>query len=447
MATPPSGWKSTGTSVYQSEAAITVKDSTGSNQKLVYESNSADGSYTVSKLSSNGTKTPLYTQGSGTTTKTVLNQSEYDKFSSQTINAVDKSVKQSSYELNQTVGTSDQKATVNNSELYKSTSNTSSTGSNPSAASNTGYTATDTDMSTGIASKYTTKTYLQYPFNMGTSHDKIKFTAVEIEKSGMTKSANASSLSSFKPPKNSFKKVDKSIFLGIQGPIQDQNTVSWGEGTLNAVEAFLYNTARDLMGTDDMGGKLEKAMQELYQAGKAAGSEVGDYLAGQAAGVTNILARTKGKILNPNLELLFQGPQLRPFNFQFKMNARTPEEAEAIKYIIKYFKRHMAVRRDTSALFLKAPHVFTIQYIKGGYDDLHPSINLISPAVDGENTKACALQACTVDYTPLGTYMTLNDTTFTMVSYTMSLQFQEIEPIYDTDYTEATVGKEHLIGF
>lgn len=451
MATPPSGWKpsASGTAgVYETEAFTTVRNSSNQNVKLTTTTDSKTGNYVVYQQNADGTKTALYSQSSDSSNRNILNPAEYNKLSNQTITAVDKSAKESSYQLVQSVATPEQKQSVNNSTYYQSLANTSNTGSNESNGY-TGYTATDTDAS-GIASKYKGAAYLQYPFSMGSSQDKIKFTAVEIEKTALgglsTGESGASSLSSFKPPKNSFKSVDKPIFLGIQGPIQDQNTVSWGEGTLNAVEAFLFNTARNMM-TGDIGAELEKAMQSLYKAGSAGKGEIGDYLAGQAAGVTNILSRTKGKILNPNLELLFQGPQLRPFNFQFKLNARTPEEAEAIKYIIKYFKRHMAVRKDTTNLFLKAPHVFTIQYIKSGYDELHPSINLISPAVDGQNTKACALQACTVDYTPLGSYMTLNDTTFTMVSYTLSLQFQEIEPVYDTDYTQATVGSNHPIGF
>jgi hypothetical protein len=163
------------------------------------------------------------------------------------------------------------------------------------------------------------------------------------------------------------------------------------------------------------------------------------YLAGQAASLNNVLARTDNVVLNPNLELLFQGPQLRPFSFQFKMSARSKPEANEIKSIIKYFKYHMAVRKETG-LFLRAPHVFTIRYLKGEIDN-HPGINLISPTND---TKACALTNCSVDYTPLGSYATYEDGT--MAAYTLSLQFQEITPIYDTDYAEGPAAS-HPIGY
>jgi hypothetical protein len=41
--------------------------------------------------------------------------------------------------------------------------------------------------------------------------------------------------------------------------------------------------------------------------------------------------------LNPNMELLFQGPQLRPFNFTFRLSPRDQKEAEASQIYYKIF--------------------------------------------------------------------------------------------------------------
>jgi hypothetical protein len=48
--------------------------------------------------------------------------------------------------------------------------------------------------------------------------------------------------------------------------------------------------------------------------------------------------------------------------------------------------------------------------------------------------KYCALQNFSVDYTPLGSYTTYEDGT--MVAYSLSMQFQELVPIYDKDYMD-----------
>ena len=131
------------------------------------------------------------------------------------------------------------------------------------------------------------------------------------------------------------------------------------------------------------------------------------------------------------------------------MSPRNKEEADTVKKIIRTFKRRMAAKRDADGLFLKAPNVFKIKYLKGM--ELHKSINLI---------KVCALLNFAVDYTPNGTYMTFGggdngDEEASMVTYSLSFSFQEIEPIYESDYTEFRYGdggkkeapiKDHPIG-
>jgi hypothetical protein len=263
---------------------------------------------------------------------------------------------------------------------------------------------------------------------MKTEQDKIKFTAVKVSE---RQNAGGTGLqSSFGTP--IYTPVAGSVFLAIQSPISDQNSVDWGPDSVNAIDAALYEKSNTLMNTQgsQLGGEIQKFMGEVNQEMRNQKGRFQRFLAGQAAGLNNVLARTDNVVLNPNLELLFQGPQLRPFSFQFKMSARSQTEADKIKKIIKYFKYHMAVRKE-QGLFLRAPHVFTIQYMKGE-EPQHPGINLISPS---DTEKACALTNCSVDYTPLGSYATYEDGT--MTAYTLSLQFQELTPIYDSDYTDA----------
>jgi hypothetical protein len=46
--------------------------------------------------------------------------------------------------------------------------------------------------------------------------------------------------------------------------------------------------------------------------------------------------------------------------------------------------------------------------------------------------KTCALQNCTINYTPSGNYATYQDGS--MTSYEMTLSFGELTPIYNDDY-------------
>jgi len=283
---------------------------------------------------------------------------------------------------------------------------------------------------------------LIYPLDIAeTDQDRIKFTAADIN--------GRSNQGTFSFGRPLYKSVSPPVYISIQSPISDQNTVDWGEGNLNPLDATLYNSAFKAMNTTNgnVGEAMAKGAMGLVEAlgelkNQFDSTKFNHLVASLAAGNPSIFTRATSLVLNPNLELLFRGPQLRPFNFTFLMSARNSGEVNIIKEIIRYFKYHMAVREVPGGLFLKAPYVFKIQYQKG--NQLHKSINLIAP--DDEETKACALINFSVDYTPLGSYMTYEDPDATMVAYRLNMQFQEITPVYDTDYTKSPAAN-HPIGY
>lgn len=272
---------------------------------------------------------------------------------------------------------------------------------------------------------------LQYPLLMRDDQDKIRFTAVKYQPSGNLESGTISNRDR-KTTTN--KELLGSVFLPIQASITDANSVDWQGAGLNELERYAANAALAGM-TMDLDKIPEAATKEAMNIFKYTlpkyQNQARVYLAQEATGIQNLLGRF-GTILNPNLELLFSGPQLRPFEFRFQMTAREPLEAIAIKKIIHFFKKNMAAKTTDDGIFLKAPNTFFIEYLKGLSP--HKSINQI---------KECALTNCSVDYTPLGTYMTFDDEEATMVSYSISLSFQELEPVYEKDYND----KEHPIGY
>lgn len=224
----------------------------------------------------------------------------------------------------------------------------------------------------------------------------------------------------------------KTVYLPIQDKIMDVNTVEWGGGQLNDYQRRLANIAYNAMKGD--GAELSKATSD--EAIKSFFTEFGTvgrfYLTEQAIGLQNLMNRATGKIINSNLELLFQSTALRPFTFNFRLSPRHPTEAEQVKSIIRFFKQGMAPRIQDNSVFLKTPFVFGIRYLKGN-KTLHDGINLI---------KTCALQNCSVDYTPNNSYMTYADGT--MITYNLNMTFSEIIPVYDKDYIE---NETHPIGY
>jgi hypothetical protein len=282
-----------------------------------------------------------------------------------------------------------------------------------------------------------------YPNNLrSTQQDRIIFTMKYI--SGSKISANLGQ----KPVQRQFgaEEIKGSVTLPIQPSISDSSTVDWSGGRLNAVQAFGAAASLKLISSDstkefgeNVSGIMGRIAKELRDGDYGEAFKI--YFAQEAVGIQGLLSRAAGAILNPNLELLFNGPSLRPVNFSFKLSPRDLSEATQIRNIIRFFKQGMSVKTTDSEIFLKAPNVFDIRYItydNNGVQIDHPSINRV---------KTCALLSCNVDYTPDGSYMTYNDPSRTMTSYQMNLQFSELDPIYDGDYNDDNNISTNDIGF
>jgi len=247
-----------------------------------------------------------------------------------------------------------------------------------------------------------------------------------------------------------------SVTLPIPAGISDQSSVEWGSNSMTAVDAAKAMVATKALGAAlESGGDLGKTvkaggdaagsiLKTLKSNSGAAGAAIANSFAAAAASVDgqSLLSRTTGQVLNPNMELLFKGPTLRPFQFSFTLAPRDKDEALRVVSIIRFFKQGMAPIRSQSNLFLKSPHTFQLRYLHRGEEGeggsgLHFKLNAF---------KECALQTVGVNYTPTGNYATYQDGT--MVAYELTLGFSELEPIYNDDFGMGN-GKEpdDAIGF
>ena len=154
-------------------------------------------------------------------------------------------------------------------------------------------------------------------------------------------------------------------------------------------------------------------------------------LAGNALGTQispdTFLARTGGAVLNPNAEMLFQGPVIRDFNFSFLMIARSEKEGSEIRKIIKWFKKGMAPKFRNTTL-IKSPDIFTLEYRNAG--GLLKTVNRFNPG-------GLALTTVNVDYAPSGYWSAYRDSQ--PVALKMDLNFTELRPIYQKDQEDDDV--------
>ena len=261
-----------------------------------------------------------------------------------------------------------------------------------------------------------------------------------------------------------------SCILPIPNRLGVSQGVNWGEARANAVQlgAFQATTGAtaDLLRKGGEGAGLVNLVRDGFNQGKSVFNTVSEELRNQdgtanAGAVINaviaksvlgriginvdteqFLTRETGAAINPNLELLFGGPQLRTFSFVFNFAPNSTEEAKVVRQIQRWFRQGMLPQKTTfgaggASLFLGSPNVFRVCYKNN------------KRRIKGLNTfKICACTSVEVDFTPDGVYQSYEDVDARSmpVRSTMKLDFNELTPIFANDYRldETTVDDQSL---
>jgi len=237
------------------------------------------------------------------------------------------------------------------------------------------------------------------------------------------------------------KRILGSVYLPVPGGVADSNVVSWGPDNMDPASLAMANAVFDGLSTGGgPGKKLEKSAKDIADAAMQAGSSkegttaLAGILTKQVTGVGNILTRKQGRIANPNMELLFNAPQLRPFSFTYRMSPRSREESVMVKKIIRMFKQSMMPSQSKSGLFLESPNTYKLTFHHGQKEhNFLPKI------------KECALTSFNVNYTPDGNYATYEDSS--MIAYEVQFSFQELEPVFNQDYAKLDGNTDVSIGY
>lgn len=252
-----------------------------------------------------------------------------------------------------------------------------------------------------------------------------------------------------------------SVILPIPAGISDSNNVEWGDDRMNNMTMAVTSQVTKDLGGSTLAAALTAFLNMIAQAktqgqGLPTGAINQVFLLQQAGAdlqkmpdikaafmsmilknaqfdvsPETILARGAGIVPNSNLELLFRGPTLRQFQFAYRFSPRSEEEAKDVRRIIRFFKQGSAARKlnasggaGQGSVFLGSPNVFKLEYRTTG-----------DKSIAGVNKfKICALQGVSVNYAPDGQWSAYEEGQ--PVSYTMTLGFQEIEPIYESDYQD-----------
>ena len=324
-----------------------------------------------------------------------------------------------------------------------------------------------TPISTDDSSKTKNKIPIlfRYPYDIDTNQDHLKIVQYEYKRPDK-REFNASSPNKYgtviSDKNKPYGKYNGSVILPMP-KVSDSNGAEWGKSDLNVFGIAAGGLASDVFNDLDQGQPLgSNALDSLSSkifgnealdaedqdtgflnriranivknqnnlgntaaAGLAIGAQELSKLAGINLSADEFLARATGEILNPNAELLFQGPVLRDFGFKFLMIARSQKEAEEIRKIIRFFKMGAAPVFSDGPALLGTPDIFQLEY-KAGKKNLE-TVNKFNEM---------ALRTITVDYAPDGFWSAYQDSH--PVAVVMSLQFSELRPLYQRDHKNAS---------
>ena len=302
---------------------------------------------------------------------------------------------------------------------------------------------------------------VKYPMDMSDQQDRFSITCYSYQAPYATATASENVGSAYGAQRSSpyRKKLGAGLMLPMPNNMVDGNARKWEEDNINnqaldavrasmsngvsqmiagklglgGFNAFLKNTMSTLRSSTQQSGRQELFANEISQL-------VGDM--GYDVSADTILSRTAGVIANANTELLFAGVSLRSFEFNWMMSPRDIREAAQVRMIIRALKQWSAPRKLKKLVsgkdgadargtgqaggptyFLGTPNIFRLRYLTAGNKDIL-GVNKFKP---------CALTDINLNYTPEGMWMAYQGGQ--PVSVQMSLKFNELEPIYNTDYS------------
>ena len=210
---------------------------------------------------------------------------------------------------------------------------------------------------------------------------------------------------------------------GIMGAGVDMSGLTGTMSGISAEEIRKQDAAREAIQTGDY-----NTAKELMAGGSGIFAQsisgISGFLLGTELDTDTFLARTGGRVLNPNAEMLFQGPVIRDFTFSFILIARSEKEGKEIRKIIRFLKLGMAPKFQNNT-FIANPDVFLLEYKNGlRENDVLKTVNRFNPG-------GLALTTMNVDYAPNGYWSAYEDSQ--PVAVKMDLNFTELRPLYQGD--------------
>ena len=122
------------------------------------------------------------------------------------------------------------------------------------------------------------------------------------------------------------------ILINVPQKVTEAISQQFNQSALGELGRFL---AKRSTGPNAVGDALKRTA-ENFLLDKS--TEVANRLGATNLSASGLLSATTGVVFNPNLEVLYEGPDFRTFNFQFNLFTKSREDAQSIFNIVEILR-------------------------------------------------------------------------------------------------------------
>lgn len=220
------------------------------------------------------------------------------------------------------------------------------------------------------------------------------------------------------------------IILYMPEDIQGQYSAKWGGAGFGTLASGLMNVAGTNLNAIPAG--IESIPGVVKTAAFDQITKLINETLNANVSINQVIGGVSGTVLNPNVEMMYESPDLRGFDLTFKMTPNSVGEANNIRSICNRFKRAMLPSFGGQAIFgivkdapnlLTIPKVCQVSFMKG--NELHPFL---------PQYKLSAITDVSINYTPDGSYATYEGGS--PVATQLKVSFKEMKILFSDEISE-----------
>ena len=205
------------------------------------------------------------------------------------------------------------------------------------------------------------------------------------------------------------------VLLFMPEDIQAEYGANWGGVGFGLLPREILKGAA---GDFDLGRSIEAGIGAAKRRLVDTIVEAGNNALGTGVTTNQAIGGTTGRVVNPNVEMMYESPEMRGFSLNFKMFSSNEIESNEIRRICNTFKKNMLPKFGNA--FIEVPNVVRVSFMTGN-----------SPNQFVSQFKPCAITNVSINYTPDGAWATYRDGR--PVATQLTIQFKELKMLFADD--------------